>query len=248
MQCPYCGYEYDDKELKCPFCGTENTEEARSQQKKTICSLEEEEHRIRFHLPKQMTRSVDRKAFRAGHLLLILVLVLTLAGILGNIMFGWIQKEMIQRNVQLLETYLENGDYEKLQAKMENLSWESEYDKYYQVCYAASFLDCAEQSLEWYYEEVNSSYSNEDSRNYYVTITIAYCMNVFLDTDPYISDDLVEGNEKALTDLHNRAWNILTLVLKMTEEEIQELQSIDTTYYGAEDTEDYAPLVRERIE
>ncbi|MBS6396337.1 MAG: hypothetical protein KH452_04175 [Clostridiales bacterium] len=248
MQCPYCGYEYDDELTKCPFCATENTREAREQQRETIWSLQEEGKYIRNNLPKQLLKNANRTAAHMGRKILAGILfVLLLFGVIA-VSIRTIKDLKRENNIQQLEEYLQAMELDALVSCMDEIEeYDPSYEKYYEVDSSYRYLTYAQESLGWYYESLDDPYSSEDTRTYYLATAIAYCVNAFQEADTALSDQLIQDNEAALEQILMQTQNLLTAI-SITEEEVQEILDLGEYYYIGEDVVPYAILARERIE
>lgn len=248
MKCPYCGYEYEDNLLRCPFCNTENTKEAREKQRETIWSLHEESRDIQKNMPKRMLQKANRTA---GKLLIriwigiaVMVLLIALAGSL----YQWNQNRILNRNLNRLEQYLQAQDFDQLYTYMDDLyDYNPSYEKFYDVYYACRDLSYAKESLGWYYDSEKDDYSSDEIRIWYLAAAISDCLNALNDTEPGLSDQLIQGNEAALEELASRAHDILTSTLLLTDAEIQELLELHENYYDPDMVMSYAGLSFERM-
>lgn len=248
MKCTYCGYEYEDNLLRCPFCNTENTKEAREQQRETIWSLHEEGRDTLKNIPARMLQKSNRTTgkflIRILTGIIAMVLLVTLAGFL----YQWNQKRVLDRNLNKLEQYLQAQDFDQLCAYMDDLNdYSPSYEKFYDVYYACRDLSYAEESLDWYYDSEKNDYSSDEIRIWYLAAAISGCLNTLNDTEPGLSDQLIQGNEAALEELASQSHDVLTLTLLLTDKEIQELLDLHEYYYDPDMVMSYAALSFERM-
>lgn len=248
MQCPYCGYEYNDRELKCPFCGTENTEEARSRQRKTIWSLEEESRDIRTNLPKQLKKQTDQKAGKAGATLLgtlaaVLVIVVAI-NLAARLFMDYADKQ----NTKQLESYLQAEDYDSLTALMDKIgAIGTTYDKYTEVVGVYRDITSANNELGWYYQGEAEGYNTQEIQLQYLSFAISDCVNATAEARYYINDQLMMENEEVLEDLESQAHHILTFVLLLEDEELNDAYVQAEYYYSPNAAMELAGLSYERM-
>lgn len=248
MQCPYCGYEYDDKEPRCPFCATENTGAARKQQQSVLRTLEDETEDIR-RMPEKMLSQANRKTAAAfGGILTILILLIILV-IAGSFTFRFFQSHSTSRNLKRLEACLQEKDYNRLLELMNHIdSYEPVYSKYSEIADTYRYMSYLENDLEWFYESRDNPYSTDEN----TAIALSYAMGDCLDTlstgRQYMEDGLIQDNEDALENICSQAEDTLTLTFQLTEEEIRELLDMELYYYDSDSVLPYAELVLKRME
>lgn len=248
MICPYCGYEYDDTELKCPFCATENTGQAREQQRIVIRSLEEETEDIR-RMPNEMLRQTNQKAFKVFTLVLAAVIFTTILVVIGTFAFQAFHESSTKRNLDKLEEYVLENDYDSILNLMDESDfYDSAYDKYQEIAYTYRSMTYLEDDLKWFYESREDSYSTQETVTTYLAFAIADCMNTLSTGRDYIDDNLILGNENALENICSQAENTLTLTFHLTDEEIQELLDMEVYYYDSDNVLPYAKLALDRME
>lgn len=248
MQCPYCGYEYDDGEPKCPFCATENTGVARKQQQSVLRTLEDETEDIR-HMPEKMLAQTSRKTATAfGGILTVLILLIMLV-VIGSFAFRLFRSHSTSRNLGKLEAYLQEADYDAIQEFMSDIdSYEPVYDKYFEIADTYRNIAYLESDLDWFYETKDNPYAQEEN----TVIALSYAMGDCLDTlsagHQYLEDGLIQGNEDALENICSQAENTLSLVFFLTKEEIQELLDMHLSYYDSDTLLPYAETALKRME
>lgn len=248
MQCPYCGYEYDDKEPKCPFCATENTGVAREQQQAVFRSLDQETEEIR-RMPEKMRKQTDRKAAGIFIIVLAFIIFLTVLIILASFGIRTFQSHSTERNSEKMETLLQEKDFDGLMALADELdSYDPAYDKYFEVVYTYRSMSYLTEDLEWFYDAREDSYSTWEIMASSLSYAICDCMNALSTGREYLDDGLILGNEDALENICSQAENTLTLTFRLTEEEIQELLDMELYYYDSESVLPYAELALERME
>lgn len=248
MQCPYCGYEYNDTEPRCPFCRTENTAEARAQQRETIWSLEEEGRDIRENLPKQLRKKADQKVRKAGTFFLGVIAAVLALILVANLAFKFISDYIEQQNLQKLESYLQEQDFDSLTELMDEIdSYDSVYDKYTSIVSAYRNIIYAQDSLQWYYDGENDPYMTKEMQIENLAFAISDCVNAISKARYELEDQLVMGNEEAMEEIYSQAHNMLTLTLLLTDEELQSAYNAVDYYYSPDAAMPLAELSYERM-
>lgn len=248
MQCPYCGYEYDDTEPKCPFCATENTGMAREQQRAVFRSLDQETEEI-WRMPEKMRKQTDRKA--AGIFIMVLAFIIFLTVLIILVSFGIRAYNSVsaERSLENMETLLQEKDYDGLMALVDKLdSYDPAYEKYRETVYTYRSMSYLTEDLEWFYDTREDSYSTREIMASSLSYAICDCMNALSTGREYLEDGLILGNEEALENICSQAENTLTLTFRLTEEEIQELLDMELYYYDSDSVLPYAELALERME
>ncbi len=225
MRCPNCGYEYPDSLVKCPSCGTEHTKLAQELQQDTLDSLTKESHHIRRNFHKELRQNTDRKVAKSGLIgltAIIGVLVLVLA---GSFVLRLIRTNHERRNLELLETYLQEENYAALEEKMDSISdrYESTYDKYRPVADMYEDLCYAEESFLSYQDFAESGHLSQKQLAESLSWSMAPYFQVLMDARLGLNDQLILGNEAALEAFEAQAYAILTEDFHLTEEEIAEV-------------------------
>ena len=248
MICPYCGYEYDDKEHKCPFCATDNTGVAREQQRAVIRTLEQESQNIEQNMPGELLHRASKKTTGIFAKIFLAFLILVIGVIAGSAVFRVYRSYATERSLQKLEEYMVSGDYEALLKYMDGLdSYDSVYDKYTEVSYAYRYLSYAQEELEWFYEDRENPYSDSELLLTSLSFTIGDCLNTLSYCTEYMDDQLILENEDTLYEIRLLAYNILTMTLHLSDEEITELLALES-YYDIDPIMPYAKLSLERME
>lgn len=247
MQCPYCGYEYNDTELKCPFCGTENTEEARAQQRKTIWSLEEEHHDIRENLPKRLKKEADLKVRKAGFGILRVLAVILIITITVNVAARLFMDYADRKNIEKLENYFQTQNYDALTELMDDIGAAgTAYEKYTEVVRVYRDLTYAREELGWYYEGESYGYETEELVQY-LAFAISDCVNAIAEAQYCLDDQLMLGNEDTLSELQLQAHDMLTSTLLLNSEEYTDAIEQAEYYYSPDAAMPLAELSYERM-
>lgn len=250
MICPYCGFEYGDGLLRCPHCGAENTAKAREHQQEALHALTEEQKAIHRE-PERVMKQANRTAARIGVRLFAGVLVSAILTVAGNFAWNQWKSYRLARNVESLNAYLLDKDYDSLCQLLDEIdAYNSAYKPYYPVETAFQNLTWARQDLEWFQSDLENGLLGDYLLQ---SLSFALCsaMNVVEETENGLEDDLYLGNEEALQDLQDQARRLLTEDLKMTEAEIEEMSVFyenTTIIYDETLFLPYASLSLERLE
>lgn len=149
MQCPNCGAELTEKELRCPYCGWEDTQKAEAEQRSALGAIVRKTAEL-LHLPEKVCRRILRWVLiLAGAALGVYLLVLAGTGIATAYRQNR-SYENRQKNLEILETYYTAGDYEAMLEYLEKIpdGYSASYGKYTAIGGIRRDLDLAEEWLD----------------------------------------------------------------------------------------------------
>lgn len=245
MKCKNCGANYKTRELKCPYCNTENLIGKIWQTERTQAELDYEAEKKKLGKILRSSYMEDRLLTRAILILiglyiasfLVVALIVVLSGPIEDLIFA-MNKEEIEAQ---MEEYFNAGEYEKLDAYMEdNYVEPQDYYAYTQATLLTSYYN-SYMNHRLSFELLSKEEQLED--NYHLiyalkeSVTAYHCgSGMYRDVDAK-NVQLLKNMQKEI-----RAYWISELLL--TEEEIQELITVD--YSWEVDEYEFAELIKDR--
>ncbi len=220
MKCPSCGAQYDKKLLNCPFCKGENTLEAERRYQAELKAIDTATLNLKY-LPQKIAQFVSKYMTR----ILLAGLVIFTFGFIAMQVFGILvekkQLHDIDKNKQVLETYLIEGKYEKMaDYLLERTSYDAAYLKYREVADAFSNL------LEIRRSKAALNGENEDYL-YGVKSALYYGNELLQEAGEAIGDQTVRGNEAVLKSFIDETYAYFYEDLKLEDEKLEELSQYD---------------------
>lgn len=131
--CINCGAEYDDAFEKCPYCGMADREMAEEKHRGKVKQLKQQRQEIK-KLPDLIPKKSTRYVVIAGGILLALFLLILMLVFVGKKIMLNVEAERQQKNIEIMEGYLEAGDYAGLDEFCREVPHVyAVYDKYREV-------------------------------------------------------------------------------------------------------------------
>ncbi len=240
--CKNCGAEFDVKALKCPFCGHENAAAAQEEYHKKMDALVKEREEIN-KLPKRVVN-------KAAVVFAVMVAVFVIAGIAVPVVWARTevkrQEEFMEKRFQLLDDYLENGQYQEFYDLYKEVKEPLDYYGYQEVYYACELYIDIKELVE---ETMARTDETDNEHMIYIISDILYRIKRLND---YVMDNrddkTLYGNEKYLEDIFITSKEY---VLKVSPVDSQSLEAVfaytekDKIY---EFCKDYARIIVEGLE
>ena len=232
MQCPNCSAQMGLEDAVCPYCGTPNAMAARHQ-----ADME------RYRQDYQRTRAdvMSKTSFMQSNGGMLVVLAVLLVAVVAGFILqanAWdigysIREGNVERNMaqseQVMDAYLEQGDYGKFVGYFEANDLSMDYDSPYQALRSAAYayVDLF-QGISTLRESGSSEYGAQrvsstceylaDDLNRIYTIEEDYSY----DLDRYLPDRM----RPYLEDIRDRAATLAKAYLGLTDEEVAAIPDI----------------------
>ena len=234
MICPNCGAEFSDDTLACPYCGCENETAAKAHQKAEISGIYAKIAAL-LQRPEQTVRRASRLLLRIGLILIGIFLIALLAAFL----YARISPEMAyqkqREQLEQLEALYQEGDYTKMYQTLEKAedSRNAVYDKFRII----GELDQTLTELEESCPETAAFVRQYPKGADLLDSELDGVFTLLNDCAALEEAGYVYGEGEAAADLRERAYDLLSRVLCLTEEEIQEGMAL-----AAQEEADYSKL------
>jgi len=245
VKCKNCGANYKTKELKCPYCNTENLIGKIWQTERTQAELDYEAEKQKVGKVLLSPYMAERLLNRAIIILiglfiasfLVIVIVVILSGPIEKLIFKMNQEEIEAQ----MEEYFTAGEYDKLDAYMEENFVESkDYYAYTQVTLMMFDYD-SYMNHRLQFELLSKEEQLED--DFHLKYALKDSLDVYL---------CAWGNYREVDDRNAELFESMQKEIKaywlgelmLTENEIEELIAVD--YSSEIDEEKYMNLIKER--
>lgn len=230
MKCKNCGANYKTRELKCPYCNTENVVGKLWQTERTRAEIDYEKEKGKVGKIIFSPYMYDRLISRAMYVLVILHIVSIAAVFLVALgSYGW-QELIFRLNKAEIEAQMDEyytaGEYEKLDAYMEEYEAISGYKTY-----------STATAMNWRYDEylenrLNFQQLSEEEKSkddYHLKYAIDYSAQVYnYECDIYGKYD---KNAELKADYQKEIMAYWVAELELTEDEITMLTSEEKYSY-----------------
>lgn len=230
MKCKNCGANYKTRELKCPYCNTENIVGKLWQTERTMAEIDYEKEKGKVGKIIFSPYMYDRLISRAMYVLVILHIVSIAAVFLVALgSYGW-QELIFRLNKAEIEAQMDEyytaGEYEKLDAYMEEYEAISGYKTYSTAI-----------AMNWRYDEylenrLNFQQLSEEEKSkddYHLKYAIDYSAQVYnYECDIYGKYD---KNAELKADYQKEIMAYWVAELELTEDEITMLTSEEKYSY-----------------
>ena len=241
MKCKNCGANYKTRELKCPYCNTENVVGKLWQTERMRAEIDYEKEKGKVGKIIFSPYMYDRLISRAMYVLVILHIVSIAAVFLVALgSYGW-QELIFRLNKAEIEAQMDEyytaGEYEKLDAYMEEYEAISGYKTYSKAT-----------AMNWRYDEylenrLNFQQLSEEEKSkddYHLKYAIDYSAQVYnYECDIYGKYD---KNAELKADYQKEIMAYWVAELELTEDEITMLTSEEKySYY------DEAQLIAQNV-
>lgn len=230
MKCKNCGANYKTRELKCPYCNTENVVGKLWQTERTRAEIDYEKEKGKVGKIIFSPYMYDRLISRAMYVLVILHIVSIAAVFLVALgSYGWQELRFRLNKAEIeaqMDEYYTAGEYEKLDAYMEEYEAISGYKTYSTAI-----------AMNWRYDEylenrLNFQQLSEEEKSkddYHLKYAIDYSAQAYnYECDIYGKYD---KNAELKADYQKEIMAYWVAELELTEDEITMLTSEEKYSY-----------------
>ncbi len=246
MQCKNCGSHYRMRELACPYCGTENALGRVWMKQRTDAEIAYERERIaagKRWSPFIYNRTVSRVI--VVEIVLFALLIMFIAGFYGGreVFYSIVSQRKNNDIVDQMNTLLESGKYEELQYNWREYNEQfDEYDPRFRKIRQISDLVYSHNEYlnsKLSFLELDTDEKKEDDFRLSYVIRTAYRVFTY---EPYYREELEPETEVLLAQYRDEVHAFMVGLLKLSEEEFNEMMAMDYFYYS-DDT--WEKIVRE---
>lgn len=248
MQCKNCGSHYRMRDLACPYCGTENSLGRIWMQQRTSAEIAYEKERI--EAGKRWSPFIYNRAITRVIVVEIALFVLLFAA--AGVFFGGRQivntlfsKRRVEEAVSQMNMLLEEERYGELRG-IYNDYWEYLDDEDPQVERITQVADLVYRHDNFMNTKL-SFFALTTEKKQEDTYMLNYLLRSAIDLygyEPYSRFEMFDEAAKLREEYREEVRSFLIGYLKLTEEEYEELISIDYLY--TEDADSWEKVVRER--
>ena len=236
MQCKNCGSHYRMRDLACPYCGTENALGKVWMKQRTDAEIAYEKERIaagKRWSPFIYNRAVSR--IIVVEVVLFVLLFLFIAGFFGakEAIYSIVAKKSKDDVINEMKTLMEEQKYEEMQ-----YYWQEYRDKIDETDPQMLKIKQLSDLVHAHNEYVNSKfeflYLSEDEKksdDYRLAYTIRTAFRVYA-FEPSYKEEMQPETQVLLDRYKEEVHAFMVGLLKMTEEDFNEMMSLDYIPYG----------------
>ena len=219
MICKNCGGEISGDEIQCPYCGWENDVVAVKEQEQEIESIREKTREF-YRKPEKVARKTSSVLVWTLSVIAVIFVLSIIAGISINYFAEKNEYSNQQNALSDLEKLYSAGDYEAMNTRLESLpdSYSPSFAKYTTVGRMYERLSRLEEECPETAEFVAGYPKGGDLLDYDLKNLFA----ILLECQKLEQAGFVYGEEKAAVQFTAQAKDLLTDVLLLTDEEIQQ--------------------------
>lgn len=247
MQCKNCGSHYRMRELACPYCGTENVLGKVWMKQRTDAELAYERERIaagKRWSPFIYNRAVSRVI--VVEVVLFVLLILFLAGFFGakETIYSIASNKNSKMAFEEIQTLFEEKKYEEMQYCWQEYGDSLDYSdpQVKKIKQLSDLVDSHNDYVNSKLEFLCKSDADKKSDDYMLTYAIRTAYRVYT-FEPGYKEEMQPETQELLDEYKDEVHAFLVGMLRMTEEEFEEMMSLDYIAYS-DDT--WEQIVRER--
>lgn len=223
IRCQNCGAEYEGSLRQCPYCQAANEAAVEREHAQALEKIERETREL-VHLPKRLVDRFSSRAVKVMILVLAATLVLGLGGVLiRSVYVNVSQKTEPQRrekHLAQLDKLVEARAYEEIWEYLDDHDlYESAYQEYSDLYFASYAL--------YYVEEFHQHIDRGGVWESTLGWTVSEVSQGLVDIEELLDDRVyVHGVDTVLEEIRAELMTLLTEELGMTEEEMQQAQTL----------------------